>query len=190
MYRISDEEIIDLFFARDERGLLYAEKKYGRIVRSLCGRILSNKEDAEECQNSVFFIAWSKIPPEKPKSLAAFLSRLARDVSIDRYRAGRSEKRTGDRLAVRYEELSDLLTDDDSGPLSVLEQKETADMLRRFIFSLSDADRRIFLMRYYDEQTLAEISKNAGLSIQGVAFRLNKMKEELKKTLEKEGYPL
>ena len=45
---MSDEEIISLFFARDEQALVYTEAKYGPYCFALANAILPIQEDAEE----------------------------------------------------------------------------------------------------------------------------------------------
>lgn len=182
-----DEEIVRLFWERDERALTLTEKKHGPLIFSICRRILLSDEDAFECSNSILFEAWSKIPPEKPESLAAFLSRIARNTAIDRLREKTREKRQPDRAVLPYEELADLIEDHD-GTETAIERKELSGILDRFLTDLPINDRRVFLMRYYNEQTLEEIAAITGLTKQGVLYKLRKMKDKLKTVLEKEGY--
>ena len=45
---MQDNAIIELFFARDERGLSALSEKYGRLCAQIAYNILSNSEDADE----------------------------------------------------------------------------------------------------------------------------------------------
>ena len=81
-----DNEIIALFFKRDERALKEAADKYGELCRSVSMRILNDSRDAEECVSDAYLAAWNRIPPEKPRSLGAFLCRIVRNISVSRLR--------------------------------------------------------------------------------------------------------
>ena len=63
---MEDEEIIELYFARDERAIAETTQKYGSRCRRLGLRILGNPQDAEECCNDVWLRVWNTIPPQHP----------------------------------------------------------------------------------------------------------------------------
>ena len=63
---ITDEKIIELFFARSEQGIRELDIKYGKVCRKLSYNIMSNRQDAEECVNDAYLGAWNAIPPAKP----------------------------------------------------------------------------------------------------------------------------
>ena len=48
---MQDEQIIALYWARDQRAVEETDRAYGALCRSLARRILSSREDAEECVN-------------------------------------------------------------------------------------------------------------------------------------------
>ena len=66
---MSDEEIISLFFARDEQALVYTEAKYGPYCFALANAILPIREDAEETVSDTYLKAWQTIPPKRPSVL-------------------------------------------------------------------------------------------------------------------------
>ena len=45
---MEDEQILDLYFARDEQAVAETDRKYGRYCFSLANSILRNDQDAEE----------------------------------------------------------------------------------------------------------------------------------------------
>ncbi len=51
---MSDEEIIALYFARDEQALAQTDAKYGPYCFSLANAILPSREDAEEALNDTY----------------------------------------------------------------------------------------------------------------------------------------
>ena len=79
---MDDRQIVDLYFARDERAIEETDNKYGRLCRRIAFDILHSREDAEECVNDTYAGVWNAIPPAKPDSLAAFLCRLTRNTAL------------------------------------------------------------------------------------------------------------
>lgn len=188
MYKkANDELIVQMFFARDERALALTQTAYEKAILSICFRILNDEEDTKECCNSVYFSLWSRIPPEKPRSLLAFITKIARDLAIDRYREKNREKRQGDCGSIHYDELADFLSDDAHRPEKAFESNTLAAVFRRFLRSLPIEKRRLFVLRYYHEKSIPELSKVFGISRQAVYLKLEKLKEQLKNELEKEG---
>ena len=45
---MDDEQILDLYFARDEQALAETDRKYGGYCYSLANGILNSEQDAEE----------------------------------------------------------------------------------------------------------------------------------------------
>lgn len=67
-------QIVELYFQRNEEALTLSAEKYGGFCLSIARRILSNRQDSEECVNDTWLGAWNAIPPAKPLSLSAFLA--------------------------------------------------------------------------------------------------------------------
>ena len=105
---MEDAAIIGLYWARDERAITASDEKYGKLCRALSQNILDSREDAEECVNDTWQRAWDTMPPQRPGSLRAYLAKITRNLSIDRWRAKRAEKR-GRGMDVLLEELEESL---------------------------------------------------------------------------------
>ena len=91
MQNIADDQIIALYFNRDQQAIAHTEKKYGGLCRKIANGILGNREDAEECLNDALLKLWDSIPPAKPKSLIAYLSVAVRNLACNRRAAERAE---------------------------------------------------------------------------------------------------
>ena len=72
---MKDSEILDLYWARDERALTETQRTYGAYCHSIAWHILYDNEDADECVNDTWFRAWKAIPPGRPGKLAEELQR-------------------------------------------------------------------------------------------------------------------
>ena len=110
---LTDEEIIALYFARDEQAIAETAARYGAFCHRLSVSILHDEGEAEECVNDTYLQVWNTIPPQRPQSLRAYLGRIVRNLSLNRLRDLRREKRNQG-LTVSFEELEDCIPVDES----------------------------------------------------------------------------
>ena len=87
---MEDEKIIELYFKREEKAIKETDKKYGKLLNHIAFNILRSAPDSEECVNDTYMKAWCAMPPERPGFLKAFLARITRNLSINRYLANKS----------------------------------------------------------------------------------------------------
>lgn len=90
---MDDTQIIDLYWDRDQGAITATAGKYGSFLHALSWNILRSHHDAEECVNDTYFRAWNAMPPERPSALRAWLGRITRNLSLDRWKAGRTQSR-------------------------------------------------------------------------------------------------
>ena len=81
---MDDSQIIRLYFERSETAIAETDKKYGAFLNQVAYNILRGAEDTEEIVNDTYLGAWNAIPPAKPERLKYFLSRIARNLAINR----------------------------------------------------------------------------------------------------------
>ena len=99
---MNDQEIIALFWARQESAISATADKYGRYCHSIAYNILYNHFDAEECVNDTYLGAWNSIPPQKPNNLSAYLGRITRNFALNRYKRNTVAKRGSGEVEVAY----------------------------------------------------------------------------------------
>ena len=182
---MEDAAIIGLYWARNEEAIAASDEKYGKLCHSLSRNILDSLEDAEECVNDTWRKAWDTMPPQRPNSLRAYLAKITRNLSIDRWRARRADKR-GSQLETLLDELDDCLPTAPSAE-ELTEAKETARAIDRWLDGLSPADRKAFLRRYWYGQRVDQVAAQAGCSPNGMAKRLSRLRDGLRNALEQEG---
>ena len=183
---MTDKDIITLFWLRDQKAIAETKKKYGNYCRSIAYNILKNKEDAEECENDTYLGAWDSIPPQIPKSLPAYLAKITRNLSITRLRSKKAEKRLQDNQIVPIEELYSCISDT-SGFDAHLSEKELGEIIDKFLRSLKESDRNIFICRYWYSEEISVIAKNFGFTESKVKTCLFRTKNKFRKHLNKEG---
>lgn len=184
---MEDKEIIELFFKRNSSAIEESQRKYGPALKRAAGNILSDPQDQEECVNDTYFAAWNSIPPAEPQSLGAYLTGLARNISISRLRERCAQKRGGGEYALAFDELEDVVSAGRS-PEEEMESRELGMAVNRFLSSLKEDDRVIFVSRYWLVESVKEIAARLAMSESRVKSSLFRSRNGLRKQLRKEGY--
>ena len=182
---MEDREIVQLYWARDERAIAESEHKYGAFCRGVALRVLENVEDSEECVSDTWLRSWNVIPPQRPTLLGAFLARITRNLALDRWRREHAAKRFGGETALALEELGDCVSGE--AMEDEVTRRELARALHAFLRGLPEGDRRVFLRRYWSVETLERIAKQEGMSVSALHRRLRKLRAALAAHLRKEG---
>ncbi len=178
---MEDKKIVDLYWMRDENAIRQSDLKYGRMLHSLSFSLLSSREDAEECVNDTYLQAWGAMPTARPDLLGAFLSKITRRLSIDRFRAEHRQKRGG--MGNVLAELDECIPSG-STVEKEYEAQELRDAINQFLYAQSAERRVMFLRRYFHAQSVAEIAEEMGLTQAKVKVTLFRLRGELKKELE------
>ena len=182
---MTDEAIIGLYFARDQQAIVESDEKYGSFCRYLAVNILQSREDAEECVNDTWLTAWNRMPPMHPNHLKAFLGRITRGVSIDRWRRNRAQKRC-DGTELLLSELEDCVPDARS-PEAVAEQRELTEEINCWLEELETEERVAFVRRYWYGESVQELAQHFGISPNRMAQRLRRLRLRLRQRLEAKG---
>ena len=188
---MDDQEIIDLFWARSEAAISAAEEKYGKHCYSIAYQILGDHEDAMECVNDTYLRAWNSIPPEHPESLAAFLGRITRNLSLNRYKQKHAKKRGESETDLALEELEQCMSfASGQDPAEALELQALTDAINDFLSHQSERNRNIFVQRYWLLRPIREIASFYGISESVIKITLFRMRKKLAKLLQEEGFTL
>lgn len=180
---MTDSELIDLYWQRSEAAITATDKAYGCFCRSISRHILADPEDADEVVNDAYLKVWNLIPPQRPDPFRAFLGRITRQLSINRLESATAQKRGGGQYDLALEELKDVANGEG---MDMAERLALRDALERFLNSLPDRARRLFLQRYWYFLSIDEIAKDTGLSRSNVKMQLLRTREKLRDFLQKE----
>ena len=184
--QLSDDEIVDLYWARDEKAIDATDKKYGKYLYTIAYNIVHDDMDCEECLNDTYLGTWNRIPPTRPTVFHVFLSKIMRNIAIDRYRQNTAAKRVPSELIVSLDELNDCIADNPS-----IEEEyavsEIARVMNAYLESLSEREQLVFVCRYYYSDYIADIARMLRVSESTVRRELEKIRMGLKEDLRKEG---
>ena len=184
---MDDQKIIDLYWSRSETAITETDQKYGKYCYSIAYNILTNNEDAEESVSDTYMAAWKAIPPRRPSILATFLGKITRHLAIDRWRSRNRYKRGGGEIVLALDELEECIIAEEQSLEKVFERKQLALVFNRFLESLPETERRIFLCRYWYLDSVSDIANYYGFSDSKVASMLHRTRRKLRAVLEKEG---
>ena len=184
---MDDEQILDLYFARDEQALAETDRKYGGYCFTLANGILNSEQDAEETVSDTYWKAWNTIPPHRPSVFKLFLAKITRNLAFSRWRQYSAEKRGGGEMNLVLDELAECI----AAPVGVEEQvsaKELGKTIRAFLDTLPVQEQDIFLRRYFFVEESGTIAKRYGMKPATVLRTLSRTRMKLKKYLAREGY--
>lgn len=174
---MDDQEIIARFFARDEEGLTAARARYEPYCAAVARSLLNDPRDQEECLSDTWLRAWNAIPPQRPRSLGAFLAKITRNLAINRLRDGNAQRRGGGQVPLALEELRECVSPEGS-PEGELD---------RFLDGLPPLQREVFLRRYWYLDSIEDIARRTGWSKSRVTTTLHRLRVRLRAHLIQEG---
>lgn len=147
--------------------------------------IVGNYSDAEECENDTYIAAWNAIPPTRPNVLSAFLSKIARNIALNRYEYNKAQKRNHE-FDLILSELEECIASKNTVE-EVLEDGEIASLLNEFLAGLKQETRVIFVRRYWYSDPVKEIAKRLQISESKVKTVLFRTRKELQDYLTERG---
>lgn len=183
---MDDQEIIARFFARDEEGLTAARARYEPYCAAVARSLLNDPRDQEECLSDTWLRAWNAIPPQRPRSLGAFLAKITRNLAINRLRDGNAQRRGGGQVPLALEELGECVSPEGS-PGGELDRQAAEEALNRFLDGLPPLQREVFIRRYWYLDSIEDIARRAGWSKSRVTTTLHRLRVRLRAHLIQEG---
>lgn len=182
---MEDSQIVALYWQRKESAIAETAAKYGHYCFTIANNILQNKEDADESVSDTYLSAWNSIPPHKPSVLSTFLGKITRRISLNRWRRRTAEKRGGGQVPLALEELSECISGGED-TARALEQKELSVAINRFLATLKEQDRTVFVCRYWFLVPIKDICQKTGFTESKVKSILLRTRNKLKVYLQEE----
>lgn len=168
-------EIIERAQRGDAAAFSEIIERFQVSVYNLCYRMLShNAGDAEDAAQEVFLKVWKNIGRfDANRTFSTWVLSIATNHCIDLIRKKRVSTIEID------ETLEEILPDSIATPKQELAQKERSGLIRRILDGLSETDRAIVVLRYWDELPDREIAAALGLSESAVKSRLFRARKQL-----------
>lgn len=181
---MEDDQIIELFWNRDESAIEQATVKYCSYCQTIAMNILSSYEDAEECVNDTWLRVWNAIPPESPKIFRPWVGKITLHLALNCRQKNHSQKRFSG-LEELLSELEECIPSGQS-----IEQQITANeitrMINRWLDTLSLEDRVVFIRRYWYGDAVKKLALECGVPPGKMSKRLYVLRCKLKAALARE----
>lgn len=184
---MTDEEIIALYWQRDEQAIRETDNSYGRMLKSLALRIVHDLMESEECLQDTYLKAWDTIPPQRPQYFSAWLAKIIRRLALNVLRKKTTVKREGDYQAAGLDELAAILsggTDPEEETNAVL----LGECISKYLDTLSKDSRVLFIRRYFFEDSVKEAAAYTGMRENNARVRLHRIRQDLRSYLLENGY--
>ncbi len=182
MFRMDYRELLDTF--KYETGykkekafqdivVLYRERLY-RIIRGYT----NDHDDTDDILQETFIKAYENLEQFRGESsLYTWLCRIAMNLAITHLR----KKKLRQFISLD----SVMLISRHSGPDRVLEENELKRIIRQAVNQLSEKQKTVFILRYYDELSIAEVAEITGNSEGTIKANFFHAVNKIKKALDK-----
>ena len=177
----TDEAVFAAFTQGDnsELGILY--DRYGLLVYRLVYRMLNNAQEAEDLTQDIFLNLQvkSKFDPQRG-SFYTYLMTITRSRAIDRLRSRRSKGKFWQNIGKLKDTIAQQRTDT---PMEVASTKEISHQVRNALKTLSDKQRQVLELSYYEGLSQSEIAKRLDLPLGTVKTHSRRGLIQLRKSL-------
>ena len=126
---------------------------------------------------------WNKIPPTRPDNFKAYISKIVRSISIDKFRKQKAKKRSAD-MVMALDELADILPDERYAPSR--NDEEIGKSISIFLNKQKEVVWRVFLLKYFYFESNIAIAERCGFTERKVTHMLAHTRAQLKEYLIKE----
>ena len=184
---LSDEQIIELYWSRNEKAIEETDFKYKKYLSVIIYNILNDRFDCEECLNDTYLGAWNSMPPTRPNILKAFLMTIARRAAIKRYHSKSRQRVVPSEMTLSLSEIEAFVSGDDD-VAEDFDAERLGSVISSFVRSLNPRRQFIFMSRYYSADSIDSIARDLNLSRSMINKELAIIRDGLREALEREGY--
>jgi RNA polymerase sigma-70 factor, ECF subfamily len=163
-------------------------RTHGGRLLSVARRFLGNNEDAEDAVQETFIKAFKAIGTfEERAQLPTWLHRIVVNTSLMKLRERRRKPLESiDDLLPTFTADGHQTTASREWSDALLEQKETASIVRQAIAMLPEQHRTVLILRDIEERDTAETAAILGTSTTVVKVRLHRARQALRTLLDRE----
>ncbi len=186
----SDEDLVSKTLGGEEEAFSQLYDRYRQRIHSTVYRIIQDAAEAQDATQEVFIKLYRSLydwNPQKAK-FSTWLYRLAANHAIDCWRSRRRRRESqpaevGDREAFPEQPISDAILT----PFGALENKESIEQIRRCVDDLPELQKKVFLLRYFQDMKLEEIAEMEDCSLGTVKTSLFRATHAVRRAVRRRG---
>ncbi len=177
-----DARLLQRLQQRDPQALSLLYDRYARLVFSLALRIVRDVDLAEDVTQEVFWRVWEKAHQYRPErgSVRAWLLYITRNRALDVLRRRKRRPLSADHLPEADDPQVVLA---DPGPEEMAVQDWEQQRVRQALARLSEEQRTVLLLAYFEGLSHREIAQQLGLPLGTVKSRLRAAVQSLRRLL-------
>lgn len=163
MSQSDEQQIIADFKAGNEQAFNLLVRRYQEKVYWIVRRLIPDHDEADDITQEVFVKAYGSLHSFKgDSSFYTWLYRIAVNLSLNELRRKKVRKTFS-----LDEEVHQVRSTDD-GPQETMEKEERTRRIRAAVEQLPEKQKKVFLLRYYEEKPYDEIAKVLKTSVGGL----------------------
>lgn len=171
----NDQLYINKVINGDTNAFSYLVDSYKNMVYSLAFKMTKNREEAEEISQDTFIKAYKNLSKFKGDSkFSTWLYRIAYHASLDNIKKNKNNYSTFDINEITYNQIKSV-----DNILEGIERKERAKLIEACLNKLTDDERSIIWMFYFDELSLKEIMAVTDFSEANLKVKLHRARKKL-----------
>ncbi|MGA2263548.1 MAG: RNA polymerase sigma factor [Acidobacteriota bacterium] len=186
----SDEDLVLKTLGGEEEAFSLLYDRYRQRIHSTVYRIIQDAAEAQDATQEVFIKLYRSLcdwNPQKAK-FSTWLYRMAANHAIDCWRSRRRRRESqpaevGDREAFPEQPISDAILT----PFGALEKKESIEQIRRCVDDLPELQKKVFLLRYFQDMKLEEIAEMEDCSLGTVKTSLFRATHSVRRAVRRGG---
>ncbi|WP_018127016.1 sigma-70 family RNA polymerase sigma factor [Balneola vulgaris] len=169
-----DKELLIRIAAKDPVALSLLYDQYNRLLFGLLVSILKKKEEAEDILQEVFTNIWEKADQYDPEKGSAYtwIVSLTRNKGIDRLRSKVYKEQKKQSTSLDNEDTYMPLFSEENNPLEDAILSDRASMLKEALAKISEKQRTVLQVAYFDGLTQTEISEQLDIPLGTVKSRM------------------
>lgn len=142
-----------------------------------------NKEDIEEIVSESFFVLWKNYKKMNlSDNISNYLCSVSRNILLKKLRKNKIFNKN-----VNIEDYQNIL-DSKKDVEDIFYEQERISFMENIVLGLDSESREIFILYYYEQRKVKEISKILNISESKVKTKLYRIRKKLKKELKEGGY--
>ncbi len=175
MTNIKDQLYITKVINGDTNAFAYLVDEYKNMVFSLAFKMTKNREEAEEISQDTFIKAYKNLNKFKGDSkFSTWLYRIAYHASLDTIKKNKNNNSTFEINEITFNQIKSV-----ENILEGIEKKERTKIMNDCLLKLSEGERSIIWMFYYDELSLNEIIEVTQFSEANIKVKLHRARKKL-----------
>ena len=181
----SDEDLVERALGGEEDAFSQIYDRYSRPIYSTASRILLNADEAQDVTQEIFVKLFRSLGSWNPRKarFSTWLYRLAANHAIDCWRARRRRTHHLVSETPERDHFERPLDDAIRSPYREMESREKIDAIRRCVATLPDLQKKVFILRYFQELKLEEIAEMEGCSLGTVKTSLFRATQTVRRSV-------